>query len=104
MSGGDLILGIEIELNLHVVGIAEKHLPAGTVRHLVHAIGHALVGKVPFHRLEAMAAMAAESDMIDDARIGSLLLASLRVVVEMQDRMARWRSTPPPTTMAQSAR
>jgi len=34
MSGGDLILGIEIELNLHVVGIAEKHLPAGTVRHL----------------------------------------------------------------------
>jgi len=104
MSGGDLILGIEIELNLHVVGIAEKHLPAGTVRHLVHAIGHALVGKVPFHRLEAMAAMAAESDMIDDARIGSLLLASLRVIVEMQDRMARRRSTPPPTTMAQSAR
>ena len=88
MSGGDLILGIEIELNLHVVGIAEKHLPAGTVRHLVHAIGHALVGKVPFHRLEAMAAMAAESDMIDDARIGSLLLASLRVIVEMQDRRA----------------
>ena len=101
MSGGDLILGIEIELNLHVVGIAEKHLPAGTVRHLVHAIGHALVGKVAFHRLEAVAA---EGDMIDDARIGSLLLASLRVVVEMQDRMARWRSTPPPTTMAQSAR
>jgi hypothetical protein len=101
MSEGGLILGIEIELNLHVVGIAEKNVPAGTVQHLVHAIGHALVGKVPLHRLEAMAA---ESDMIDDARIGSLLLASLRVVVEMQDRMARWRSTTPPTTMARSAR
>ena len=45
-----------------------------------YATGHALVGKAPIHRLEAMAA---ESDMIDDARIGSLLLASLRVVVEM---------------------
>jgi hypothetical protein len=55
-SGGGLILCFEIELYLHVVGIAEENLPTGAVGHLVHAVGHALARKVLLYRLEAAAA------------------------------------------------
>jgi len=37
----------------------------GAVGHLIHAVGYALVGKVPLHRLEAMAA---ERDMMEPSR------------------------------------
>jgi hypothetical protein len=61
--GGVLVLSFEVKLDLNVVGVAKENLPTGAVGHLIHAVGHALVGKVPLHRLEAVAA---ERDMIDD--------------------------------------
>src|SRR5262249_9946038 len=85
-SRSRFILGFEIELDLHVVGIAQEDLPARAVRHLVHAVGDALAGKVPLHGLEAAAA---ERDMIDDAGIRALLAVRPGDVVEVQDRMAR---------------
>ena len=62
--GGVLVLSFEVKLDLNVVGVAKENLPTGAVGHLIHAVGHALVGKVPLHRLEAVAA---ELDMIDHA-------------------------------------
>ncbi len=63
-SRGGFVLSFEVKLDLNVVGIAKENLPTGAVGHLVHAVGHALVGKVPLNRLEAMAA---ERDVIDNA-------------------------------------
>jgi hypothetical protein len=64
-SGSDgLILGFEIEFDLHVVGVTEENLPTGAIRHLVYSIEHAHAGEVLLHRLEAAAA---ECNMIDDA-------------------------------------
>ncbi len=62
-----LVLGFEIELDLHVVRIAEENLPTGAVGHLDHAVGYALAGEVLLHRLKAAAA---KRDMIDGACIG----------------------------------
>ena len=45
-SGGELVLGFEIQLDLHVVGVAEENLPAGAVGHLVDPVRHALAGEV----------------------------------------------------------
>src|ERR1700732_1478293 len=85
-SVGELVLGLEIELDLHVVGVAEESLPAGALGDLIDAVGYALAGEVPLRRLEAAAA---ERDMIDDAGIGTLLPVGLGDVVEMQHGMAR---------------
>jgi hypothetical protein len=45
-SGSDLILGLEIEFDLNVVGVAKENLPTGAVGHLVHAVRHALAYEV----------------------------------------------------------
>jgi hypothetical protein len=57
----------------------------GTIRHLVDVMGHTLAGKVLLHRLEAAAA---ECDMIDNPRVGALLLVGLGDVIEVQYGMA----------------
>ena len=49
-------------------------------------MGHTLAGKVLLHRLEAAAA---ECDMIDNPRVGALLLVGLGDVIEVQYGMAR---------------
>ena len=41
-----LILGFEIELDLHIVGVTEKYLPTSAIRHLVYSIEHALAGVI----------------------------------------------------------
>jgi hypothetical protein len=64
LGSDGLILGFEIELDLHVVGVTEENLPTSTIRHLVYLIEHALAGEVLLHRFEAAAA---ERNMIDDA-------------------------------------
>ena len=63
-SGSDLVLGLEIELDFHVVGVAKENLPPGALRHPVYAVRHALACEVLLHRLKATAA---KRDMIDDA-------------------------------------
>src|SRR6516164_5542162 len=62
-SGDGLILSFEIELDLHVVGIAEENLPTSAIRHLVYAVAHALAGEVLLHRLETTAT---ERNVIDN--------------------------------------
>jgi hypothetical protein len=47
-SGCHLVLGLEIELDLDIVGIAKKDLPARAVGHLVDAVGHALAAQMFF--------------------------------------------------------
>ena len=64
LGSDGLILGFEIELDLHVVGVTEENLPTSAIRHLVYSIEHSLAGEVLLHRLEAAAA---ERNMIDDA-------------------------------------
>ena len=69
------VLTLEIELDLDVVGIAQKYLPTGAIWHLVHVVLDSLLGQVPLRCLEAAAA---ESDMIDDAfQIGTLCCLSV---------------------------
>jgi len=68
------VLTLEIKLDLDVVGIAQKNLPTGAIWHLVHVVRDSLFGEMPLRCLEAAAA---ESDMIDDTRIGTLLLLGL---------------------------
>ena len=68
------VLTLEIELDLDVVGIAQKNLPTGAIWYLVHVIRDSLFGEMPLRCLEATAA---ESDMIDDTLIGTLLLLGL---------------------------
>jgi hypothetical protein len=63
-SGSNLILGLEIEFDLHIIGVAQKNLPTSAIGHLVHAVGHAFAGEVLLRSLEAAAA---KRDMIDDA-------------------------------------
>jgi hypothetical protein len=63
-SGGEFIFGLEIELDLHVVGVAKEDLPTGAIGHLVHSVRHALTCQVLLHRLKATAV---KRDMIDDA-------------------------------------
>src|SRR6185437_2016985 len=84
-SSNLLVLGVEIELNLDVIGIAQEDLAAGAVGDLVDAIFDSLAGKPLLHRLEAAAA---EGDVIDDARIGALFAVGLRNVIEVQNGMA----------------
>jgi hypothetical protein len=57
------VLALEIKLDLDVVRIAQKDLPSGAIRHLVHVVLDAHFGEMPLRGLEAAAA---ESDMIDD--------------------------------------
>src|SRR3954469_11939600 len=83
-SGRHLVLGFEIELDLHVVGVAEENLPAGAVGHLVHPVRHALARQVLLGGLEAAAT---EGDMIDHAGIGPLLLVGRRDIVDVQHGM-----------------
>ena len=64
LGSDGLILGFEIELDLHVVGVTKENLPTSAPRHLVYSVERALAGEVLLHRLEAAAA---ERDMIDDA-------------------------------------
>ena len=61
--GDGLILGFKIELDLHVVGVAEENLPTSAIRHLVYAVEHALAGEVLLHRLETTAT---ERNVIDN--------------------------------------
>src|SRR6185437_9929655 len=84
-SSNLLVLGVEIELNLDVIGIAQEDLAAGAVGDLVDAIFDSLAGEPLLHRLEAAAA---EGDVIDDARIGALFAVGLRNVIEVQNGMA----------------
>ena len=70
-SRGGFVLSFEVKLDLNIVGVAKENLPTGAVGHLIHAVGHAPVGKVPLHRLEAMAG---ERDMINDAESGRCCL------------------------------
>src|SRR5690242_10711085 len=65
-SGGGFVLGVEVQLELHVVGVAEENLATGAVRHLVDPVLNALAGQMLLHRLETAAA---ERDMIDHAGI-----------------------------------
>jgi hypothetical protein len=41
-SGCDLIFGLEIQLDIHVVGVADENLPTAATGHLVHAKRYAL--------------------------------------------------------------
>ena len=58
-----LILGFEIELDLHIVRVVEENLPTGAIGHLVHAVGHAFAGEVP---LRCLKTATTERNMIDD--------------------------------------
>ena len=57
-----------------LLGSRRKNLPTGAIGHLVHVVRDSLFGEMPLRCLEAAAA---ESDMIDDTRIGMLLLLGL---------------------------
>ena len=48
LGSDGLILGFEIELDLHVVGVTEENLPTSAIRHLVYSIEHALAGECCF--------------------------------------------------------
>ena len=68
------VLGLEIKLDLDVIGIAQKNLPTGAIWHLIHLVRDSFLGEMP---LRCLKAAATESNMIDDTRIGTLLLLGL---------------------------
>ena len=53
-SRAGLILGFEIELDLHIVWVVEENLPTGAIGHLVHAVGDALASEVLLRRFKAV--------------------------------------------------
>src|SRR5437868_424526 len=55
-SGGRLVLGVVVQLDLHVVGVAEENLATGAVGHLIDPVLNAFAGQMLLHRLEAAAA------------------------------------------------
>ena len=68
------VLALEIKLDLDVVWIAQKNLPTGTVWNLVRVVRDSFFGEMPLRCREAAAG---ESYMINDAKIGTLLLLGL---------------------------
>src|SRR5665213_3989108 len=81
---GHLVLGLEVQLDLDVVRIAQEDLPARRVRHLVDAMGDALGREVLAGRLESARA---ECDVVDHAGIRPLLLVGAGDIVDVQHRM-----------------
>src|SRR6476646_3078633 len=55
-SGCGLVLGVVVQLKLHIIRVAEENLATGTVRHQVNAVRNALAREMLLHRLEAAAA------------------------------------------------
>jgi hypothetical protein len=47
-SGGGLVLALEIELDLHIIRIAEENLPTGAIWYLVDVVGDTLLGEICF--------------------------------------------------------